>query len=159
MSIPLPSLPRLFPACLSNPRLLVRPSPSPNDSFRYYRGAVGALLVYDISKHATYVNVTRWLKELRDHADSNIVIMLVGNKSDLKHLRAVPTEEAKAFAGVYSIVLPYPDLWLNVGRSMRSGERLVFHRDVCAGRIERRVCLPDHPDRCVSPLLSADVAE
>jgi GTPase SAR1 family protein len=65
----------------------------------YYRGAVGALLVYDIAKHATYVNVTRWLKELRDHADSNIVIMLVGNKSDLKHLRAVPTEEAKSFAG------------------------------------------------------------
>jgi len=64
----------------------------------YYRGAVGALLVYDIAKHATYVNVTRWLKELRDHADTNIVIMLVGNKSDLKHLRAVPTEEAKAFA-------------------------------------------------------------
>ncbi|KAH9842956.1 GTPase [Rhodofomes roseus] len=64
----------------------------------YYRGAVGALLVYDISKHQTYVNVTRWLKELRDHADSNIVIMLVGNKSDLKHLRAVPTDEAKAFA-------------------------------------------------------------
>ncbi|KAL7004044.1 Rab GTPase ypt31 [Cystobasidiomycetes sp. EMM_F5] len=64
----------------------------------YYRGAVGALLVYDIAKHQTYVNVTRWLKELRDHADSNIVIMLVGNKSDLRHLRAVPTDEAKAFA-------------------------------------------------------------
>ena len=64
----------------------------------YYRGAVGALLVYDISKHITYENVVRWLKELRDHADSNIVIMLVGNKSDLRHLRAVPTEEAKAFA-------------------------------------------------------------
>jgi len=64
----------------------------------YYRGAVGALLVYDISKRQTYENVQRWLKELRDHADSNIVIMLVGNKSDLKHLRAVPTEEAKAFA-------------------------------------------------------------
>lgn len=64
----------------------------------YYRGAVGALLVYDISKRQTYENVQRWLKELRDHADSNIVIMLVGNKSDLKHLRAVPTEEAKTFA-------------------------------------------------------------
>jgi len=64
----------------------------------YYRGAVGALLVYDIAKHLTYENVDRWLKELRDHADSNIVIMLVGNKSDLKHLRAVPTEEAKDFA-------------------------------------------------------------
>lgn len=54
--------------------------------------------MYDISKHQTYENVQRWLKELRDHADANIVIMLVGNKSDLKHLRAVPTEEAKAFA-------------------------------------------------------------
>jgi len=64
----------------------------------YYRGAVGALLVYDIAKHATYENVERWLKELRDHADQNIVIMLVGNKSDLRHLRAVPVEEAKAFA-------------------------------------------------------------
>eukprot|EP00158_Paraphelidium_tribonemae_P001840 Partr_v1_DN24872_c0_g1_i1_m29831 putative ras-related protein len=64
----------------------------------YYRGAVGALLVYDISKHNTYENVSRWLKELRDHADSNIVIMLVGNKSDLRHLRAVPTEEATQFS-------------------------------------------------------------
>jgi len=73
----------------------------------YYRGAVGALLVYDISKHITYENVVRWLKELRDHADSNIVIMLVGNKSDLRHLRAVPTEEAKAFACIFPVFLVY----------------------------------------------------
>ncbi|MCJ1284279.1 hypothetical protein MMC26_003610 [Xylographa opegraphella] len=76
----------------------------------YYRGAVGALLVYDISKHQTYENVTRWLKELRDHADANIVIMLVGNKSDLRHLRAVPTEEAKQFASEdfpLSVIKPY----------------------------------------------------
>ncbi|KAI6225082.1 Multiple C2 and transmembrane domain-containing protein 2 [Aphelenchoides fujianensis] len=64
----------------------------------YYRGAVGALLVYDIAKHVTYENVERWLRELRDHADQNIVIMLVGNKSDLRHLRAVPTEEAADYA-------------------------------------------------------------
>ena len=64
----------------------------------YYRGAVGALLVYDIAKHLTYENVERWLKELKDHADANIVVMIVGNKCDLRHLRAVPTEEAKQFA-------------------------------------------------------------
>ena len=46
----------------------------------YYRGAVGALLVYDIAKHLTYENVERWLRELRDHADANIVIMLVNIK-------------------------------------------------------------------------------
>ncbi|PIA31303.1 hypothetical protein AQUCO_05100083v1 [Aquilegia coerulea] len=64
----------------------------------YYRGAVGALLVYDVTRHVTFENVERWLKELRDHTDANIVIMLVGNKADLRHLRAVSTEDAKAFA-------------------------------------------------------------
>lgn len=64
----------------------------------YYRGALGALLVYDVTKPTTFENVSRWLKELRDHADSNIVIMLIGNKTDLKHLRAVATEDAQGFA-------------------------------------------------------------
>ena len=66
----------------------------------YYRGAVGALVVYDIAKHLTFENVERWLRELRDHADTNIVVMLIGNKNDLKHLRAVSTDQARSFAGV-----------------------------------------------------------
>ncbi|XP_047335731.1 ras-related protein Rab2BV-like [Impatiens glandulifera] len=64
----------------------------------YYRGAVGALLVYDITKRQTFENVGRWLRELRDHADSNIVIMMVGNKTDLNHLRGVPDQDAQTFA-------------------------------------------------------------
>eukprot|EP00982_Pelagococcus_subviridis_P014954 31368-Pelagococcus_subviridis.AAC.7 len=64
----------------------------------YYRGAVGALLVYDITKSESYEDVEKWLKELRDHADANIVIMLIGNKCDLKHLRCVQTEDARLFA-------------------------------------------------------------
>ncbi|GAB4849171.1 Ras- protein RABA2a [Ancistrocladus abbreviatus] len=64
----------------------------------YYRGALGAVLVYDVTKPITFDNVSRWLKELRDHADANIVIMLIGNKTDLKHLRAVATEDAQSFA-------------------------------------------------------------
>ncbi|XP_065154942.1 ras-related protein Rab-25b [Paramisgurnus dabryanus] len=64
----------------------------------YYRGAVGALLVYDISKHLTYESAERWLKELYDHADPHIVVMLVGNKTDLGAVRSVPTEDAKDFA-------------------------------------------------------------
>ncbi|CDK28119.1 unnamed protein product [Kuraishia capsulata CBS 1993] len=64
----------------------------------YYRGAVGALVVYDISNSESYESVSRWLREMKDHADANIIIELVGNKSDLDHLRAVPTEEAKNFA-------------------------------------------------------------
>ncbi|XP_071763226.1 ras-related protein Rab-25b [Centroberyx gerrardi] len=64
----------------------------------YYRGAVGALLVYDITKHLTYESVERWLKELYDHADPHIVVMLVGNKTDLASERSVPIEEATDFA-------------------------------------------------------------
>src|SRR3954471_600192 len=64
----------------------------------YYRGAVGALVVYDVTRHITFENAERWLTELRDHTDANIVVMLVGNKADLRHLRAVSPEEAKAFA-------------------------------------------------------------
>ncbi|KAL8144003.1 hypothetical protein V2J09_017035 [Rumex salicifolius] len=64
----------------------------------YYRGAVGALLVYDITKRQTFDNLLRWLRELRDHADSNIVIMMAGNKSDLKHLRAISEDDGKALA-------------------------------------------------------------
>jgi len=67
------------------------------------RGAVGALLVYDISKHGTFENVERWLKELRDHAEPNIVVMLVGNKSDLRHLRAVETDEAMSFSEQHNL--------------------------------------------------------
>lgn len=64
----------------------------------YYRGAVGALVVYDVTRRITFENAERWLKELRDHTDANIVVMLVGNKADLRHLRAVPAEDARAFA-------------------------------------------------------------
>ncbi|XP_039060101.1 ras-related protein RABA1d-like [Hibiscus syriacus] len=69
----------------------------------YYRGAVGALLVYDVTRHSTFENVERWLRELRDHTDPNIVVMLIGNKSDLRHLVAVSTEDRKFFAEKESI--------------------------------------------------------
>lgn len=60
---------------------------------------MGALIVYDIAKRSTFESVERWLKELRDHSDANIVVQLVGNKSDLRHLRAVSVDMAKEFAG------------------------------------------------------------
>ena len=49
----------------------------------HYRRALGALLVYDITQEKTFQNINRWAEELRAHAEPDIVIMLVGNKSDL----------------------------------------------------------------------------
>jgi hypothetical protein len=63
-------------------------------------GAVGALLVYDISKQVTFENVERWLKELRDHAEANIVIMLVGNK-----VREMERETRREGRGTGSVCL------------------------------------------------------
>ena len=70
----------------------------------YYRGALGALLVYDIAKGSTFANAEKWLRELREHAEGPMVIMLVGNKSDLRHLRAVKEEDALAFSKKHQLV-------------------------------------------------------
>lgn len=63
----------------------------------YYRAALGGIIAYDVTNRASFDNIKRWLKQLRDHADPNIVIMLVGNKKDLRQQRQVSTDEAKEF--------------------------------------------------------------
>ncbi|KAJ0963550.1 hypothetical protein J5N97_028672 [Dioscorea zingiberensis] len=64
----------------------------------YYRGAVGALVVYDISRRQTFDSVGRWLNELHTHSDMNVVTILVGNKTDLEEVREVSTAEGKTLA-------------------------------------------------------------
>ncbi len=64
----------------------------------YYRGALGAIVVYDITNTKSFENVELWIDELRQHTDDKIVLMLVGNKVDLRHLRAVEKETASSYA-------------------------------------------------------------
>ncbi|XP_002881887.2 ras-related protein RABA5c [Arabidopsis lyrata subsp. lyrata] len=64
----------------------------------YYRGAVGALVVYDITRSSTFENVGRWLDELNTHSDTTVAKMLIGNKCDLESIRAVSVEEGKSLA-------------------------------------------------------------
>ena len=52
---------------------------------------VGTLQLFFMDRD---VQIDRWLKELRDHAEGNIVVMPVGNKRGLRHLRTVETDEA-----------------------------------------------------------------
>jgi GTPase SAR1 family protein len=54
-------------------------------------------LVYDIEKNMKYENVERWLRELRENEEKNIVIMLVGKKYDLRNMRDVKKDEEKDF--------------------------------------------------------------
>ncbi|EEF29888.1 protein with unknown function [Ricinus communis] len=64
----------------------------------YYRGALGALLVYDITRRATFDNVKKWLTELREYGNPEMVVVLAGNKCDLSHTREVGEEEGKNLA-------------------------------------------------------------
>lgn len=72
----------------------------------YYRNAQAALVVYDITKAASFIKARRWVKELHDQALKDITIALVGNKYDLVEndkdgedsLRAVSIEEGKKLA-------------------------------------------------------------
>ena len=79
------------------------------ESFRsitrsYYRGAAGALLVYDITRRETFNHLANWLEDARQHANPNMTIMLIGNKSDLTHRRAVSTQEGEDFAKEHGLV-------------------------------------------------------
>lgn len=61
---------------------------------------MGAFIVYDITNTQSFVNVKRWLNELKQNVNNNITVTLVGNKSDLSHLRAVTPEEGQNLAGI-----------------------------------------------------------
>jgi len=64
----------------------------------YYRGAAGALLVYDITSRETYNTLATWLTDARTLASPNICIILLGNKKDLDADREVTFLEASRFA-------------------------------------------------------------
>ncbi|KAJ9464390.1 GTP-binding protein ypt3 [Diplonema papillatum] len=70
-----------------------------------YHGAKGAMLVYDITNQASFDNVSTWLQELRSHVQPSAVVMLIGNKCDLEHLRTVQKEQASKFAAENQLVL------------------------------------------------------
>ena len=59
----------------------------------YYKGAKGAFIVYDITRKATFENIDKWIADLKINGDSNISIVLIGNKSDLEEKREVTKEE------------------------------------------------------------------
>lgn len=64
----------------------------------YYRGAAGALMVYDITRRNTYNHLSSWLTDARNLTNPNTVIFLIGNKTDLEAQREVTYEEAKQFS-------------------------------------------------------------
>jgi len=106
----------------------------------YYRGALGAILLYDTTKYQSFKNVQMWLDELREHADKDISLILVGNKIDLENLREVPTKEGKGYAeknGMGFVETSALDA-TNVDKAFATVLEDIYKKAIVAGR-------PDHP--------------
>ena len=69
----------------------------------FYKGALGALIVYDISKKDTFENVENWITDLKKSSDKKVSIILIGNKNDLEESRQVKKEEGEMKAKEYGI--------------------------------------------------------
>ncbi|XP_029038624.1 ras-related protein Rab-37-like isoform X3 [Osmia bicornis bicornis] len=69
----------------------------------YYRDAHALLLLYDVTNKTSYDNIRAWLSEIREHANEDVVIMLLGNKSDCGTERVVKREDGERLAQEYKV--------------------------------------------------------
>eukprot|EP01091_Cochliopodium_minus_P015264 TRINITY_DN5381_c0_g1_i1.p1 TRINITY_DN5381_c0_g1~~TRINITY_DN5381_c0_g1_i1.p1 ORF type:complete len:214 (-),score=45.44 TRINITY_DN5381_c0_g1_i1:94-735(-) len=64
----------------------------------YYRGAIAAILVYDITNSESFEQTKSWVEELKSNLDDMIILVLVGNKKDLHEIRSITFKEGKEYA-------------------------------------------------------------
>ena len=69
----------------------------------FYKGSKGAFVVYDITRKESFINIDKWIGELKTNGSDDILIVLVGNKTDLEDKREVLTEEVEKKAKQYGI--------------------------------------------------------
>ena len=70
----------------------------------YYKGANGIILIYDVTNLQSYENVKNWIAQIKESANQNVIIYLVGNKIDIKEEdRCVKTEDGKKLAEEFKL--------------------------------------------------------
>eukprot|EP00802_Teleaulax_amphioxeia_P015718 Tamp_15814.p2 GENE.Tamp_15814~~Tamp_15814.p2 ORF type:complete len:211 (+),score=46.47 Tamp_15814:726-1358(+) len=69
----------------------------------YYRGAMGILLVYDVTDEQSFNNIRNWMRQIQQHASENVNKVLVGNKCDMLDKKVVETSRGQALADEFGI--------------------------------------------------------
>lgn len=69
----------------------------------YYRGAMGIMLVYDITQEKTFDNISKWLRNIEEHANEDVEKMILGNKCDMDDRRIVSKERGEQIAKEHGI--------------------------------------------------------
>ena len=70
----------------------------------YFRGAVGAILVFDITNRHSFDEISNWLNLVQSLCDSDAAAILLGNKSDLEEHRVVSTDDAEAYCSSHNLI-------------------------------------------------------
>uniref|UniRef100_A0A3B1JRF6 small monomeric GTPase n=1 Tax=Astyanax mexicanus TaxID=7994 RepID=A0A3B1JRF6_ASTMX len=87
----------------------------------YYRDAQALLLLYDITRKSSFDNIRAWLTEIHEYAQKDVVIMLLGNKSDMAAERVIKHEEGQKLAKEYGV--PFMETSAKTGLNVE----LAFH--------------------------------
>jgi len=69
----------------------------------YYRGAMGIMLVYDITNEKSFENIKNWIRNIEENASADVEKMLLGNKCELNDKRQVTREKGEQLAVEYNI--------------------------------------------------------
>ncbi|KTW28020.1 GTP-binding protein ypt2 [Pneumocystis carinii B80] len=69
----------------------------------YYRGAMGILIVYDVTDEKSFQNVRLWVSNVEQHASEGVNKILVGNKCDWEERRVISEEQGQALAQEFGI--------------------------------------------------------
>ncbi|XP_060271293.1 ras-related protein Rab-8A isoform X1 [Ovis aries] len=69
----------------------------------YYRGAMGIMLVYDITNEKSFDNIRNWIRNIEEHASADVEKMILGNKCDVNDKRQVSKERGEKLALDYGI--------------------------------------------------------
>ncbi|EGR27744.1 ras oncogene family protein, putative [Ichthyophthirius multifiliis] len=85
----------------------------------YYRGALGAIIVYDMTRIDTFHSVKQWIQDARDLARNDIQIAVFGNKCDLLEERQVTYQEAKRFCDENNVL--FYETSANTGDNVEQG--------------------------------------
>ncbi|XP_065841779.1 ras-related protein Rab-8B-like [Oscarella lobularis] len=69
----------------------------------YYRGAMGIMLVYDITNLKSFENIKNWIRNVEEHAAADVERMILGNKCDMEDQRKVPRDKGEQLAAEHGI--------------------------------------------------------
>jgi len=69
----------------------------------YYRGAMGIIMVYDVTDEKSFINIRNWMRNIEQHASEDVNKILVGNKCDLSDKRLIDFDRGKALASEFQI--------------------------------------------------------